>query len=164
MADNINDKGMQKDLASFFENYIKTGVVRKEAMIAPNIFVRLHALNVEEILQAEMNVMKAAEGLTIDDVFLRLRACAILALAIERLGDKDLYTQEEIEGLSEDAVRSKLQTQAGVYSILMKLPPALVMKMYDLYVEAVNEQNSYYENAGEIIEKSENFSKHPTEE
>ena len=37
------------------------------------------------------------------------------------------------------------------------MPGIVIQKMYELYIEAVNEQNSKYENFSDTIEEMENF-------
>ena len=161
---NIPNKESLKDLMNFFENFIKTGIVRKEGLIAPDFPIRVRTLTTEEILRAETKIMQKVEGLNISDVFLRIRVCAILAIAIEKIGDNELYTDEELQGLSQDAEKSKLDKQAMMYTMLLKMPPALIEKAYDLYTEALNEQTKLYSNPDAVIDQSENFSEHPTDE
>lgn len=160
----IPNKESLKGLMNFFENFIKTGIVKKEGLIAPDFPIRVRTLTTEEILRAETKIMQKVEGLNISDVFLRIRACAILAIAIEKIGDNEIYTDEELKGFSQEAEESKLDKQAMMYAMLLKMPPALIEKAYDLYTQALNEQTKLYSNPDEVIEQSENFSEHPTEE
>ena len=67
-------------------------------------------------------------------------------------------------GASEDAKKSASYKRAAMYNNLLKLPPQLLEKIYAMYLEAVKEQNELYNNPQSIEEKSENFSKHPSEE
>ena len=141
---NIKDTEEFKNLSDFFDNFIKDGAVRKTKEVAPDFVVTVRALSVEEILNAELKVQKASEGITIKDIYVRIRACSILSIAIEQLGDKPVYTDAEIAGLTEEDMKSRTNKQAALYLNLLKLPPQLIEKIYELYLDETEVFFVYY--------------------
>lgn len=157
-------KKINEDMYTFFSDFIQKGKVYKSGEVAPGFYVKLRALNTEEVMEAESVVINMSDNLIIADIGVRIRSCSILSFAIEVLGDNEIYSQDELLGASEDAKRSASYKRAAMYNNLLKLPPQLLEKTYAMYLEAVKEQNELYNNPQAIEEKSENFSKHPSEE
>ncbi len=160
---NEQQKKINDELYNFFNNFITKGKVYKEKEVAPGFFVKLRALTTEEIIEAESVIMHATDNLIVSDISVRIRSCSILSFAIEVLGDKEIYTAEELTGATEEDKNKANYKRAAMYNNLLKLPPQLLSKMYDLYLEAVKEQNSLYRDPSQIEEQSENFSNLPSD-
>ncbi len=155
----INDK-----MYSFFKDFILNSKIYEEGEVAPGFFVRLRALSSEEIIEAESIVATLSENLIVSDVAVRIRSCSILSYAIEKIGDEDIYSEEESDAKGGEARQIANLKRAGLYQNLMKLPPQALKKIWDMYMKAVKRQNEYYENPEKLTEDSENFSEHPSEE
>ena len=160
---NEQQKKINEELYSFFSNFITEGKVYKEKEVAPGFFVKLRALTTEEIIEAESVILNATDNLIVADIGARIRSCSILSFAIETIGNKEIYTQEELTEATEEAKNSATYKRAAMYNNLLKLPPQLLSKIYELYLEAVREQNTLYQNPEKIEEQSENFSNPPSD-
>ena len=160
---NEEQKKINEELYGFFKNFISRGKVYKEGEVAPGFFVKLRALTTEEIIEAESVVMTSTDNLIVADISVRIRSCSILSFAIEIIGDKEIYTPDELSGATEDSKRSATYKRAALYNNLLKLPPQLLSRIYEMYLSAVKEQNALYENPSEIETKSENFSNPPSD-
>ena len=158
----MENQEQKKDMASiynFFEHFIKEGRVYKEKEVAPKFKVKLKALNSEEILKAESVVVNATSNTLLSDIAIRIRACAILSYAIVELNGESVYTEDEMEGNDNKSMESK---RVAIYQMLLKLPPQILTSLYDVYLEAVQEQNELYSDASKVKEATENFSTHPS--
>ena len=163
--DNKNlQKRVNEEMYDFFKDFILKSKVYKEKEVAPGFSVRVRALSAEEIIEAESVVATLSDYLIVSDVAVRIRSCSILSYAVEKLGDNEIYTQEELDAVTKEAKDMANLKRASMYNNLMKLPPLLLNKVYDLYLEAVKEQNELYSDPEKVGEKSKNFSKHPSEE
>lgn len=144
----VEDFTVTDDLNIFFDNFIKSGEVVKEKEIAPNFKVKLRVLNTGELLSAE-SIMKATTDIPAD-IVAKVRAASILSQAIISINDleieKNNLTQEENN-----------MRRVNLYKQLLKMPAIVIQKSYELYIEAVKEQNDLYENLDETIEKVKNF-------
>lgn len=160
---NEQQKKINDELYSFFSNFITKGKVYKEGEVAPGFFVKLRALTTEEIIEAESVIVNATDNLIVADIGARIRSCSILSFAIEVLGDKEIYTKEELTGATEEDKNKANYKRAAVYNNLLKLPPQLLSKIYEMYLSAVREQNSLYQDPKSIEEQSENFSNPPSD-
>ena len=156
-------KKINEELYSFFSNFISKGKVYKEGEVAPGFFVKLRALTTEEIIEAESVIISATDNLIVADIGARIRSCSILSFAIEVIGEKEIYTQEELMGATEEDKNNATYKRAALYNNLLKLPPQLLSKIYEMYLSAVREQNQLYQNPKDIEDKSENFSNPPSD-
>ena len=156
-------KKINEEVYAFFSDFIQKGKVYKSGEVAPGFFVKLRALNTEEVMEAESVVINMSDNLIVADIGVRIRSCSILSYAIEVLGDNEIYSQDEILKATEEDKKSASFKRAAMYNNLLKLPPQLLEKMYAMYLEAVKEQNAMYNDPKQIEDKSENFSNHPSE-
>ncbi|MCX8074098.1 MAG: hypothetical protein N2749_00730 [Clostridia bacterium] len=144
----IEDFSVMDDLNIFFDNFIKTGEVVKEKEIAPNFKVKLRVLNTGELLAAE-TILKATNDIP-TDIVAKVRAASILSQAIISINDLDIEKNNATQ--EENNLR-----RINLYKQLLRMPAIIVQKTYALYIDAVQEQNSLYENLDETVEKVKNF-------
>ena len=148
-TENMTNPKENDDLLNFFEEFLKPGVVIKEKEVVDGFKIKLKVLNSEELLQAESILLNSNSTIPVD-ILHKVRAASILSQSILQLNgiviDKEEAPKEE----------ARLRRHE-LYKQILKMPAILVQKTYEFYIEAVNEQNSFYENGKESIEKIENF-------
>lgn len=136
------------DLRMFFENFVKPGVVVKEREVAPGFTVKLKALSTGELMQAE-SLVYGAQGVP-NDIVVKVRSASILSQSILSVNGIDI---EQGENEKDNRVR-----RSFLYKKLLDMPPYVVQQAYELYIEAVRDQNNIYQNKDhETEEKIENF-------
>lgn len=135
------------DLKLLFDNFIKTGEVTKEKEIVPGVKVKVKVLSAGDLLIAQ-TIMGHQNAPS--DVTVKLRAASILSQSILSMNDVPI----EREDYTSEDIRAR---RVLLYSQLLRMPGIVIQKMYELYIEAVNEQNSKYENFSDTIEEMENF-------
>ena len=145
------------DLNYFFENFIKKDMFVKEEDLGDGLVIRVKPLNIGELIEAE-GILRNMNPDIAMDAMVRLRAAAILSKAIMKIGDNLI----EKPGLDEESINYRRFT---LYSQLIQMPPIIIEKMYRVYLDAVEEQATYYSTpVDDIMKKSEDFSTAPSEE
>ena len=145
----VDDATFANDLMSFFDNFLKTGVIVKEKLIVPGFQVKLKVLNTEELLLAE-TILAATNPNIPMDVIQKVRAASILAQAIITINGLEVEKEDMAPG--ENSKR-----RDNLYRHILKMPALVIQKTYEFYIEAVKEQNALYENHAETGKKIENF-------
>jgi hypothetical protein len=148
-ASDLTDPSFTDELNLFFDNFLKEGIIIKEKEISPGFKVKLKVLNTEELLVAE-SILSSSNPHIPSDVIIKVRAASILSQAILNLNDMAI----EREDLTDQENNNR---RNGLYKQILKMPALLIKKTYELYVEAVTEQNALYENPSELGKKIENF-------
>lgn len=122
--------GEYKEIENLFNNLIIPGVLIKEKEVVPGVKIKLKPLDVGEIVMAENMINNDIPK----DIATKLRAASILSRAI--ISINDLSFESEVR----DERESKIRT---LYSYLLKLPPLMIFKAYDFYLETVKEHDSF---------------------
>ncbi len=136
------------DLRMFFENFVKPGAVIKERAVAPGFTVKLKALSTGELMQAE-SLIYGTQGVPAD-IVVKVRAASVLSQSIVAVNGIDI---DQGEDEKDNRVR-----RSFLYRKLLDMPPYVVQQAYELYIEAVEEQNRFYKNeGGKTEEQVENF-------
>lgn len=144
----IKDFNPDDDLDLFFNDFIKKGRVEKEGEVVPGLRVRLKVLNTGELVSAEALMRMSSEFPP--DVVVKIRGASILSQAILSINNYEIEKENmEIEQIKQR--RSKLYRQ------LLEMPAYVVQKTYELYLDAVIEQNKFYSEAKETAGKIKNF-------
>lgn len=136
-----------KDLNLFFENFLKTTELVKEREITPGLTVKLRVLNAGDLLVAE-SIMSHSDSPS--DIVVKIRAASILSQSLISINEVEI----ERKGFTDREIRER---RVALYGQLLKMPSMIIQKMYELYLEAVQEQNSKYENTSELGEDITNF-------
>lgn len=136
-----------QDLNLLFDNFLKPGIVIKEKEVVGGFKVKLKPLTTGELLTAEA-IMDSSSAPA--DVVARIRGASILSQAVIAINDVEIeqsdYTPQELRN-----------RRLVLYRQLLKMPPVVIQKAYELYIECVNEQNKKYDDVGELTKKVENF-------
>jgi hypothetical protein len=144
----IKDFQAEDDLDLFFNDFIKKGQIEKEDEVVPGFKIKVKVLSAGELITAE-SVMRVNPEIP-PDIVQKARCASILSQATISINGsliiKDKMTRKEI------AMR-----QAHLYQRLLDMPAYVVQKAYELYLEAVLEQNKLYSNPEELSKKIENF-------
>lgn len=126
---------------SFFDNFIKTGVLQQEFEITKDFKVKLKVLNSEETSVAEAMFM--VDNPTLGDAgYLRLRSAAMIAMATVAVNgipfeDQPIHTG----GIS--------SARYSLYGYYLKMPTEIMTKIWDCYLEIADSQKKKYE--GDIV-------------
>ena len=136
-----------KDLNLFFENFLKTSELIKEKEITPGLTVKLRVLSAGDLLVAQ-SIMGHSDSPT--DIVVKIRAASILSQALISINEMVI----ERDGFTEREIRER---RVALYSQLLKMPSMVIQKMYELYLEAVEEQNNKYTNFSETTDDIVNF-------
>ena len=147
--DDITNPSFNQELSIFFENFLKEGTIVKEKEIVPGLKIKIKVLNTEELLVAE-SILSNQNPHIPSDVIIKVRAASILSQAIVKLNDMDI----ERDNLSEEENNAR---RRGLYKQVLKMPALVIQKAYEFYIEAVQEQNSIYDNPKELSDKISNF-------
>ena len=139
----------ESDLSLFFENFIKTGIVTKEREIVPGFKVKLKVLNIGELMSAETISFQMNSDFPVD-VVLKLRSASVLSQAILSVNGIEILKDSNTK--QENRSRQNL-----LYRQLLDMPAYVIQKTYELYIEAVEEQNNIYKTANSVGDKIENF-------
>lgn len=138
-----------EDLNNFFEGFLKSGVVIKEKEVVPGLTVKLKVLNTSELLSAE-SILLAGNPNIPSDIIQKIRAASILSQAILIINGVEVE-KENMIGMQ---IVERRQT---LYSNIIKMPAYVIQKIYELYIEAVREQNDIYSSEEKVRDKVENF-------
>lgn len=135
-----SEKDTALALENIFDNFLKPGVVIREAEVVPGMKVKMRPLNIQEMALA-FSVINSEQ--TPADVYGKVRAVSTLAQAIMAVNDVEI---------TQDA-------RGQLYQQLSRLPAVVVERLYEFYASLVEEQNHIYTQAGtdEAIEAVENF-------
>ncbi|MGL5715990.1 MAG: hypothetical protein ACRCX2_23445 [Paraclostridium sp.] len=136
-----------KDLNLFFDSFIKTTELVREKEVVPGLTVKLRALNAGDLLVAQ-SIMSHSDSPT--DIVVKIRAASILSQSLLNLNDMDI----EREGFTEKEIRDR---RVLLYSQLLKMPGIVIQKMYEFYLEVVEEQNEKYKNFPKTVDDITNF-------
>ena len=121
---------------NFFNNFIKTGVVQKEFEIAKDFKVKLKVLNTEENTIAD--AMFTADNPVLNESgFLKLRSAAIIAMATVSINGIDVVEGQSPIGRISNA-------RYSLYGYFLKMPMEILEKLWDCYLEILQEQNNKY--------------------
>ena len=139
----------EDDLYSFFDNFIKKGVVIKEKEIVPGFNIKIKVLDTGELLSAE-SVLSVTNPNIPYDIIQKVRAASVLSQAIISINGINVEQPDAPTDVN-------YQRRSGLYSKLLKMPALVIQQSYELYIEAVREQNSLYNNQVDMSDKVENF-------
>lgn len=140
---------ISKDLNGFFEGFIKKNQLIKEYDFGNDFKVKMRPCKTAELMDAELFVRGQNPGVPIDTM-VKLRAAAILSKAIVSLCGVEIE-KPELDEKDNDIRRISLYTK------LLDLPPELIEKMYQSYIDVVDEQAGMFSNPGQLKENIENF-------
>lgn len=140
---------ISKDLTSFFENFIKKNQLVKEFDFGNDFKVMLRPCRTAELMDAELFVRGQNPGVPVDTM-VKLRAAAILSKSIVSLCGVDIEKPEADEKQND-------MRRIALYSKLLDLPPDLIEKMYECYIQVVDEQAAMYTTPGKLKDSIENF-------
>lgn len=138
----------QNGLTLFFENFIKTGTVVKEKEVLKNFKVKLKVLDTGELLDAQAVLSLTNPGIPAD-VAIKVRGAAILSRSIISINDIEVESKD----LTDEENRLK---RHSLYRQLLRTPAIVIQKAYELYIEAVKEQNEFYTGKN-LTDNIENF-------
>lgn len=145
------------DLNTFFEGFIKKGEFNEEHDFGNGMKVTVKPLNMGELIEAEAIIRNTNPNIPMDSM-VKLRAASILSKAIIKIGDN------VIERPDMDAEQISMR-RFTLYAQLIKMPPHLITKMYEFYLEVVQKQNTFYTApVSDVLDKAEDFSRAPSEE
>ena len=142
-------ENVTRDLNSFFENFIKKNKFVKKYDFGNDFTVSMRPCTTGELMEAELFVRGQNPNIPIDTM-VRLRSAAILSQAIEELCGVQIENPEQTE--DENMLR-----RTTLYTQLLSLPPDLVEKIYECYLETVDEQAKLYKNPLKLKEDIANF-------
>lgn len=140
---------ISRDLNSFFENFIKKNQLVKEYDFGNDFKVKMRPCQTAELMDAELFVRGQNPGVPVDTM-VKLRAAAILSKAITSLCGVEIEKPDASE--DENNIR-----RISLYTKLLELPPDLIEKMYECYINVVDEQARMYTTPGKLKENIENF-------
>ena len=146
---NKKESFLSLDIENIFENFIKPGVITREKTVAKGVTVEVKPLNPAELFSAEAEI-KANNPRIAPDIIAKLRSASVLSYAVVSLNGVKI----EKEGISQDDL---IIRRAALYKQLMQTPMYVLQKMYEFYLEVVDEQRKLYENPKELNESLENF-------
>lgn len=141
MAESAND------ILNFFDNFLKPGVIIKEKEVVPGFKIKLKALNIEEMMIAESII--AADKMP-NDILFKVRGASTLSQAI--ISMNDILIEHDNKSDEENRIR-----RYELYKNILKMAPVLIQKIYEFYIEAVNEQNAIYNDPEKLGKDIENF-------
>lgn len=136
-----------EDLTLIFDSFIKNGEVQKEKEIAKGFKVKLRALDTGELLIAESIMDKSTAPA---DIVAKVRAASILSQAIVAVNDVPIE-REDYNNIEIRRRRMQLYTQ------LLKMPPVIIHKTYEFYIECVEDQNSKYRDFEKTTDQIKGF-------
>lgn len=143
------EKNKTRDISSFFENFIKKNKFIKEYDFGNDFKVSMHPCTTGELMEAELFVRGQNPGIPVDTM-IKLRSAAILSQAIDSLCGVKI----EDPAQSEDDIMLRRTT---LYTKILSLPPDLVEKMYECYLDVVDKQAELYKNPLKLDKEIENF-------
>lgn len=141
------EKYMEKEISSIFDNFIKSGYLTKEKEVVPGLKVKVKVLNTGELLAAQ-TIMSHENAPS--DIVVKLRAASILSQCLLEFDGTKVVP--DICDEREERARRVL-----LYSKLLQMPSLVIQKMYELYLEAVKDQNNKYSDLSKTGEEIENF-------
>lgn len=144
----VEDFKITDDLDLFFNDFIKKGIITREDEVVPGFKVKLKVLNTGELLSAE-SIMIMTQGIPYD-IVQKVRCASILSQAILTVNGIDV----DKEDLSKEQL---MERRRGLYSSLLDMPAYVIQKTYDIYIDAVKEQNRLYSSKEELGNSIENF-------
>ena len=131
---------------SFFNNFIKTGVIQREFKITEDFKIKLKVLNNEENAIADAMFVIDNPSLT-ESGYLRLRSAAIIAMATVSINGADVVEGEKPIGHISNA-------RYSLYGYFLKMPTEIMAKIWDFYLEISQEQSDKY--SGGVVEEVKN--------
>ena len=144
-----------KDLSSFFDSFIKKNKFVRKYDFGNGLEVELHPCSMGELMEAELFVRGQNPGIPMDSM-VRLRSAAILAQSIETLCGVEITDDTKDE--EENMIR-----RTTLYTKLLSLPPDLIEKMYECYIDCIDKQAELYKNPLKLKEDITNFSTAPSD-
>lgn len=121
---------------SFFNNFIKTGVVQKDFEIAEDFKIKLKVLNSEEDTIADAMFMTNNPTLT-NAGYLKLRSAAIIAMSTVAINGVEV-----VEGAT--PIGKISNARYSLYGYFLKMPPEVMSKIWNCYLEISKEQSDKY--------------------
>lgn len=142
-----NTEDSNFDVVMLFDNFIKTGKLEKEKEVVPGMTIKLKPLNTSELIAAEA-IMSYSSAPA--DIVAKVRGASILSQAMISING-DIMASDNIDS---EALR---QRRIVLYQQILKLPPIVIQRMYEFYLEVVEEQKNKYENIEDTVRDIENF-------
>lgn len=121
---------------SFFQNFIKTGILQKEFTIEENFTIKLKVLNSEETVIAE-TMFTANNPLLGQSGFTILRSAALIAMATVSINGVDIVDSELPPGRVPN-------NRYELYGYFLKMPLEVMSKIWGYYVSLEEEQGEMY--------------------
>jgi len=137
------------DIETFFEDFLKKGVVVDEKDIVEGFKVKLKVLNTEELLISEAILLSANPTIPID-VIEKIRAASILSQAIISINGIPIE-RDNLDKYENSKKRESL------YKQILRMPAIVIQKTYQFYIDCVQRQNNIYINEGKIVDDIKNF-------
>lgn len=134
------------DIENIFENLLKPGNLQEEREVVPGLKVKIRALTAEEIMLAELQCYRPGVPQNISK---KLMSAAILARAIIEMNGVPIRNSE----LSDEENDSRI---LKTYQKIIALPPVIIEKMYEFYIDVVKKQDSLLL-TGDISKELSNF-------
>ena len=137
------------DIDLIFESILFSGHVEKEFNVSKGFKVKLKPLETGEILTAEAIDIANVYNMPMD-IIQRARKVSILSYATVSING----SLSKKDDLTEDQNRNRRKV---IHKKYLELPPTIIDKMFDFYIEVVNAQGDLYKDVDTLGDKSENF-------
>lgn len=147
-------KEKSQDIFNIFETVIKRGAIEKEETIIPGLKIKVRPLSVGEVAEAESRVSNMIGS--DNDAIQKVKSSIILSKAIIALNDSPV---EQEDAPREDTIIRR----RALYLKIMDLPTSVVMKMWEVYINVVSEQNQAMTTIQKIEDQAQDFYKRPLE-
>ena len=139
---------LNNDINNVFEDFLIQGEIRREKEVVEGLTVEVKPLNAEELITAESIASETHSGSM--DVVAKIRAAGILSQAITK------FAGVPIEKKDCDKKENRYR-RINLYCQILKMPPFVIQKIYEFYIEVVEEQEKLYSDTEKTIEDFKNF-------